>query len=125
MRFFGVLVSLLLASCGTAHAQSGQCAQFSMGVKNHPVGETTYTLAVTDQCALLNFANTGAEVVNMPNPGSHFPFGWVVWLFAQGSGGLTLTPTSPVTVNGTTTLPVAQNAGAYCATDGRNWVCKP
>ncbi len=125
MRRICVLVGLLLASCGTAHAQSGQCPQFSMGVKNHPAAETTYTLQVTDQCALLNFNNSGAEVVAMPNPGSHFPAGWVVSMMAVGAGGITLTPTSPVTVNGTTTYARAQGTGAYCGTDGTNWVCKP
>ncbi len=125
MRRICVLVSLLLVAAGPAFAQSGQCPQFSMGVKQHLAAETTYTLQVTDQCALLNFANTGAEVVAMPNPGSHFPYGWVVFMFAQGAGGITLTPTSPVTVNGTTTYARAQGTGAYCATDGTSWVCKP
>ncbi len=97
MRRIGVLVGLLLVAAVPAFAQSGQCPQFSMGVKQHPAAETTYTLQVTDQCALLAFNNSGAEVVAMPNPGSHFPSGWVVSMMAVGAGGITLTPTSPVT----------------------------
>ncbi len=123
MRFLGVLVGLLLASCGTAHAQSGQCAQFSMGAKVHPAAETTYTLQVTDQCAALVFLNSGAEVVNLPNPGSHFPFGWMVKLQAVGAGGITLTPTSPVTVNSASTLAKAATTACTLYTDGTNWYC--
>jgi hypothetical protein len=116
-----VLVTIFL-SCG-AHAQDAVCPNWSMGAKVHPVAETTYTVQVTDQCADLVFKNTGAEVVNLPNPGAFFPYGFMFRVQAVGAGGITLTPTSPVTVNASSTLAKAAGTAAMCYTDGVNWYC--
>jgi len=118
------IAAMVLASC-SALAQQGQCPQYSAAAKVHSAGETAYTLAPKDQCALLVFKNTGAEVVTMPAPGAHFPAGWMVSMFASGSGGITLTPPVGVNINGTTSLAKAQNAGASCYTEDVAWWCKP
>jgi hypothetical protein len=123
LKFILVALATLVALSAGARAQQGQCPQFSMGAKLHPTTETAYTLQVTDQCARLIFRNTAAEVVTLPNPGSHFPFGWTVSTFSSGAGGVTLTPTSPVTVNGASSLARAQGTYATCYTDGASWWC--
>lgn len=122
MKILGAFACMVFW-CGAAWAQSGQCPQFSMGAKLHAAGETSYTVQVTDQCARLVFQNTGAETVNLPNPGSHFPYGFTFKTFSSGAGGITLTPTSPVTVNGGSTLAKAQGTYADCYIDGKNWWC--
>lgn len=118
----GILLACVFCAM-PAFAQQGQCPQFSMGAKLHATTETTYTVQVTDQCARLVFQNTGAETVNLPNPGSHFPYGFTFKTFSSGAGGITLTPTSPVTINGGSTLAKAQGTYADCYTDGKNWWC--
>jgi hypothetical protein len=107
----------------TARAQNAICPNWSMGAKVHPTTETAYTIQVTDQCADLVFLNTGAEVVNLPNPGVHFPYGFMVRMQAVGAGGITLTPTSPVTVNAASTLAKAAGTAVMCYTDNVNWWC--
>jgi hypothetical protein len=119
-----IIAAILIALfSGASDAQQSTCPNWSQGAKIHPTGETVYTIQVTDQCATLIFKNTNAEVVNLPNPGSHFPYGFWFRTFSSGAGGITFTPTSPVTVNGTTTLAKAQNGYGYCVTDGTGWWC--
>jgi hypothetical protein len=96
-----------------------------MHAKTHPAAETTYTISPLDQCKLLVFLNSGAEVVTLPKPGAFFPAGWTFNTFSSGAGGITLTAATGTTVNGGSTLAKAQNAGASCYNNGSAWWCKP
>lgn len=105
-----VAVALALFAAAPAFAQQASCPAYGEHAKTHPTTELTYVLSPTDQCKLLVFKNTTAENVTLPNTGAQFPMGWTVHIWAQGSGGLTLSTTpdsaSP-TINGSSSLAVA------------------
>lgn len=62
---------------------------------------TTYTVAPSDQCSLLDFTSSSAITVTLPNANT-LPAGFTVTVKAGGSGAVTLSPTTS-TIDGNTT----------------------
>jgi hypothetical protein len=89
------------------------------------VNETTTarTLALSDANAFIAVTVAGAATITVPtNASVAFPVGTVITIFAQGAGGVTISPVSgTVTITGTATA--AQNICRKIIKTGENtWV---
>jgi hypothetical protein len=117
-------VLILALFCQGAAAQTTTCYTYQTVPKVHTAGETAYIIGDPDQCAFLVFQNTGAETVTFPSPGTtFFPPGFGVDVYENGAGGLTLSPQTG-TMNGTSSVSVAQGAPAvHCVNNGSSWWC--
>ena len=82
---------------------------------------TSYTVAFSDEGNLLTFNNSSPVVVTLPQAGSAgFPSGWFIFVENKGSGMLTITPIAS-TIDGASSLPLAQNQGVLLVSDGTNY----
>lgn len=94
-------------------------ADLAFGVNKQTV--TTYTILASDQGKLVTFLNALAIAVTLPQAGtSSFISGFMFFLENRGAGTLTLTPTVS-TIDGATSLALAQNQGVMVVSDGTNW----
>jgi hypothetical protein len=85
---------------------------------------TVYTFALADKCRLVTFNNNSAAGVTLPQAGSGaglIPSGWWADVKNLGAGTVTITATSPSTINGQATLPLLRGAGARIISDGANY----
>lgn len=84
---------------------------------------TSYAVVDGDCGKLVSLSNASPVAVTLPQAnGSTFISGWSVDFQNKGAGTVTITPTVS-TVNGATTLILAQNQGAHCQSDGTNYTC--
>lgn len=84
---------------------------------------TTYAIVDGDCGKLVSLSNASPVAVTLPQAnGATFISGWSVDFQNKGAGTVTITPTVS-TVNGATTLILAQNQGAHCQSDGTNYTC--
>lgn len=82
---------------------------------------TTYTVLSTDAGKLLTFSNAGSIAVTLPQAGTTgFATGFSFDAQNTGAGGVTITPTTS-TINGSSTLAIAQNTGCTVTSDGTNY----
>lgn len=82
---------------------------------------TTYTVVLSDSRKLLTFSNASSIAVTLPQAGSA-GFASGVYFFAKaiGTGTATITPTTS-TINGASSLALAQNEGAIIWSNGTNY----
>lgn len=115
------------AATGTAvsGATLGSCLSLSGGTLsiNAPINAqtgTSYTVASTDTCKLITFSNASAIAVTLPQATGSFGAGFAFIVQNTGAGTVTITPTTS-TINGSSSLTVAQNRGCEITSDGTNW----
>jgi hypothetical protein len=80
---------------------------------------TSYTFTVNDYGQLVTFNNSGAVAVTLPQATGTFTT-WNTYVNNVGSGTVTITPTTS-TINGSSTLALGQNQGAFIVSDGTNY----
>lgn len=84
---------------------------------------TTYTVLDGDCGKLISLNNASPVSVTLPQAnGSTFVSGWSVDFQNKGAGAVTITPTTS-TINGGSSLVLAQNQGMHCDSDGSNYTC--
>lgn len=81
---------------------------------------TSYTILSTDLGKLVSFSNASAVAVALPQATTTFGAGASVDLQNTGAGVVTITPVTS-TINGASTLQMAQNTGCTLVSDGTNW----
>lgn len=81
---------------------------------------TSYTIASTDAAKLVTLSNASAVAVTLPQATSSFGAGFAFDVQNLGAGTVTVTPTTS-TINGASTLTVAQNRGCTITSDGTNY----
>src|SRR6185437_9905914 len=106
-------------------ATLGSCLLLSGGTLsiNAPINAqtgTSYTVASTDTCKLITFSNASAIAVTLPQATGSFGAGFAFIVQNTGAGTVTITPTTS-TINGASSLTVAQNRGCEITSDGTNW----
>lgn len=118
-----------------ASSNSGSAVNFSSGTKdvfisfiaprhNHHLVNaqtgTTYTVVAGDNGKLVTLSNASAVAVTLPQATGVFGIGWSSWLHNKGAGAVTITPTTS-TINGASTLVLAQGQSAVIVSDGTNY----
>lgn len=82
---------------------------------------TSYAFVTTDENKLLTFNNSGATAVTLSQATTTgFTVGAIFSVFNIGAGTVTITPATS-TINGASTLVLAQNQGAFIESDGTNY----
>jgi hypothetical protein len=83
---------------------------------------TSYTVINGDQSKLLTFNNAAAVAVTLPQAGaaSSFLAGWWAYFENKGAGTVTITPTTS-TIDGASSITLAQNVGIALFSDGANY----
>lgn len=80
---------------------------------------TSYTVQSSDNEKLVTLNNTSAVGVTLPQAGtSGIDSNFVVWVSNQGTGTVTITPTTS-TIDGSSTLTLSQNQGVIVFTDAQ------
>ena len=117
--FAGALfaASLFLLPLSSAFAQAS-CPISSTVAK--VITTSPYTVLLTDQCKLLVFNDASAVAVTLPQKSTTFPNGFTFAVANIGAGTVTITPTTS-TINGGSTVAVAQSFGLDVFTDGTNY----
>jgi hypothetical protein len=85
------------------------------------VSAASYQLQPIDNCAWVEFVNTGAITVVLPDPSGFNP-AFFTTLIADNGGALTLSSGSSATVNLGTSLTLGTNGGANLKIFSRNWL---
>jgi hypothetical protein len=83
---------------------------------------TSYTVLNSDQGKLVTFNNASAIAVTLPQAGASglFTTGWFAYFENIGSGTVTISP-AVSTIDGLTSLVLAQNSGAIIVSNGTNY----
>lgn len=81
---------------------------------------TSYTILSGDACKLVTFSNGSSIAVTLPQATGSFAAGYSFDVENKGAGLVTITPTTS-TINGASTLTVAQNTGCSITSDGTNY----
>lgn len=81
---------------------------------------TTYTYLAGDRKKLVTHSNASAIAATLPQATGAFGAGWSVWVENRGAGALTITPTTS-TIDGASSLVLAQNQGVLLVSDGTNY----
>jgi len=84
---------------------------------------TTYTFQQSDRSNLVTFSNSGTKAVTLPQAGTddgQFDELWNVSVQNTGAGLLTITPTTS-TIDGASSISIAQNTGVRIFSDGTNY----
>ena len=80
----------------------------------------TYTAAQDDAHKLVTFANTSSVTLPQAGAGGLFGSEWFAWFENRGTGTVTLTPTIS-SIDGASSLTLAQHQGAAIFSDGVNY----
>lgn len=85
---------------------------------------TSYNVPASDVFGLVTSNNSSAVAWALPQAalGSNYPNGSSLWVRNLGAGTVTITPSSPSTINGGTTYTVAQGHSAQIVVVGGNYV---
>lgn len=111
--------SISPASLGGNLAFLGSVLQTSQ--KINPQTGTSYAFLSTDAGKLVTFSNSSATAVTLSQAGTTgFTSGYSIDVENLGAGTVTISPTTS-TVNGASTLSVAQNTGCTVTSDGTNY----
>jgi hypothetical protein len=122
-------LSSLLGTNGSAQPSAvalGNNLVISSGVlaTSQPINAqtgTTYALLTTDYGKLLTFNNSGSVAVTLSSATTTgFTAGYSFDVENLGAGTVTITPTTS-TINGASTLTIAQNHGCTVTSDGTNY----
>lgn len=82
---------------------------------------TTDTILSTDYGRIVVYTNASSVAVTLPSAASTgFTQGFGFTVNTKGAGTVTITPASG-TINGTSSLAIAQNKGCYIRSDGTNY----
>ena len=79
-----------------------------------------YTIDQADRAAFIVFNRATAVAVTLPQASATFPAGWWVEFTNIGAGLVTITPTTS-TIDGLSSLAIAQYQGAEIMSDGTNY----
>lgn len=118
----GQLSGVVIPGAATTYSaiQTFPGADFFMGGIDGQSG-TSYTLLSTDENKLTTFNNASAVAVTLPQATTGgFGAGAIFYLYDRGAGTATVTPTTS-TINGGTTIALAQGQGALIVSDGTNY----
>jgi hypothetical protein len=118
----GGAVSVTSASANIVINPSPGTGAFTVGatyVINAQTG-TSYTILSSDLGKLVTFSNASSVAVTVPQATSTFGAGASFDVQNKGAGVVTLTPTTS-TINGASSLALAQNQGCSITSDGTNW----
>lgn len=119
----GAGVSLTTASSNLAFSPSTITATGTINTAylvRSVSGTTDSITCSTDGGKLVIYTNSGTKAVTVPQATGSCGIGASFDVQNPGAGTATLTPTTG-TVNGSPTLPVAQNRGCSLVSDGTNW----
>jgi hypothetical protein len=122
-RISGTLGTTKVTLSGTAQVRIVDASEDKGGVRGtRPVTTTSDTIANTDFNRPITYNNASAIAVSLAQAGasSQFLDGWSTWLQNIGAGTVTITPATS-TINGASTLVLAQNLGAFIWSDGTNY----
>ncbi len=81
---------------------------------------TSYTFVSGDACKLVTHSNGSATADTLPQATGSFAAGWSVDVENKGAGVVTITPTTS-TINGASSMTLAQNTGCSIVSDGTNY----
>lgn len=81
---------------------------------------TTYTFQASDYGAFVSFNNASSTAVTLPTPGTAILNSWNVFATNIGAGVVTITP-SGTTINGLSSVQLAQNEAVWIVTDGSSY----
>lgn len=82
---------------------------------------TTYTVLSTDAGLLITFSNASSVAVTLPQATGSFGANWATMVKNIGAGAVTITPTTS-TIDGGSTLVLAQYDSALIVSNGTNYV---
>jgi hypothetical protein len=81
---------------------------------------TSYTVQAADRRYLVSFTNSSPVAVTLPQAGANFPNGWFADFNNEGTGTVTITPTTS-TIDGQANITLAQYQGIRIVSDGTNY----
>jgi hypothetical protein len=122
-RIAGTLGTSKITLTGTAQVRITESADDMGALRGtRTVTGTSDTIANTDLGRAITYSNASAIAVSLAQAGasSQFLDGWTVHVKNTGAGTLTITPATS-TINGGSTLVLAQNMGAFIWSDGSNY----
>jgi hypothetical protein len=89
---------------------------------------TAYTVGTGDQSCLIPFTPSASAIITLPNPAATPAFGCIATgacftttITNEGTFPLAVTPISPATIDGLTTISLNQYQSAQVYSDGTNW----
>lgn len=122
-RISGTLGTTKITLTGTAQVRIVESADDMGALRGtRAVTGTTDTIANNDLGRAITYSNASAIAASLAQAGasSQFLDGWCVHVKNTGAGVLTITPATS-TINGGSTLVLAQNMGAFIWSDGTNY----
>lgn len=122
-RSGGTLGTSRISLSGSAQVRFIESAEDMDGVRGtRAVTGTSDAIANADQGYAITYSNASAIAATIAQAGasSQFLDGWACWIKNTGAGALTITPTTS-TINGGSSLVLAQNLGAMIWSDGTNY----
>jgi hypothetical protein len=122
-RISGTLGTSRISLSGTAQVRFIESAEDMDGVRGtRAVTTTTDTINNSDLGYVVTYSNAAAVAVSLAQASvsNLFMDGWGVWTQNLGAGAVTITPATS-TINGVSTLVLAQNMGAMIWSDGTNY----
>ena len=97
-----------------------QTIQSTFGTPNNQTG-TSYTPLNSDYAGIITLDNASPVAVSLTNNGTGILEQFFTFVQNNGAGTATLTPVSPATINGATSISLVQNQGAIIFFDGTEW----
>ena len=122
-RISGTLGTTKITLSGTAQVRIIESADDMGALRGtRAVTGTSDTIADNDLGGAITYSNAGAVAVSLAQAGASAQFldGWTVWMKNTGAGAVTITPATS-TINGGSSLVLAQNMGAFIWSDGTNY----
>jgi hypothetical protein len=121
-RIAGTLGTSKITLNGTAQVRFIESAFDMDGVRGtRSFTGTSDSIASTDLGYMVTYSNASAVAVSIAQAGTAgFDDAWATWVQNLGVGTLTITPATS-TVNGSATLALATNMGAFIWSDGTNY----
>ncbi len=116
---FASNASTSATNASISEANAAASAAAAVGISIDAQTGTTYTILAADKGKLVTFSNGSPVAVTLPIASSFTsPF----WFYTEnkGAGAATITPTTS-TINGASTLVLAQNQGVLVVSDGTNY----
>lgn len=122
-RSSGTLGTSRISLSGAAQVRFTELAEDMDGLRGtRVVTGTSDVIANTDMGSAITYSNASAIAATLAQAGasSQFLDGWTVFVKNTGAGALTITPATS-TINGGSSLVLAQNLGAMIWSDGSNY----
>lgn len=122
-RISGTLGTTKVSLSGTAQVRFVMAAEDISALRGtRAVTGTSDTISNTDLGRAITYSNASAIAASLAQAGTSGLFldGWTTEVKNTGAGTLTITPATS-TINGASTLVLAQNLGAFIWSDGTNY----